>query len=82
MGPVLPVLKLLDVYGPCLSTAGTNDWARHRKILAATFNENRMSYVWGDLLRQIRGSLNKLLGCLKALHLQRRAPIPRKCMFK
>ncbi|KAH8891773.1 cytochrome P450 [Thozetella sp. PMI_491] len=47
--------KLLEVYGPCLSTSGSgDDWARHRKVLAAPFNENTMAFVWGEALRQAR----------------------------
>lgn len=50
-------LELLEVYGPCLSTAGTDDWARHRKILAAPFNENIMKLVWDGTLRQVKSLL-------------------------
>lgn len=49
--------ELLEVYGPCLSTAGSDDWARHRKILAAPFNENIMKFVWDESLRQVRSLL-------------------------
>ncbi|KAL1607621.1 hypothetical protein SLS60_002555 [Paraconiothyrium brasiliense] len=44
--------KLLEVYGPCISTADATNWPRHRKILAAPFNEAAMSYVWSESLRQ------------------------------
>lgn len=44
--------ELLEVYGPCISTAGWDDWPRHRKILAAPFNERVMSFVWDESLRQ------------------------------
>jgi cytochrome P450 len=44
--------KLLEVYGPCLSTAGWHDWSRHRKPLAAPFNESIMQFVWNESLRQ------------------------------
>lgn len=50
-------IELLEVYGPCLSTAGSDDWARHRKILAAPFNESIMSFVWYESLRQAQGML-------------------------
>ncbi|KAF2967255.1 hypothetical protein GQX73_g6347 [Xylaria multiplex] len=43
--------KLLEVYGPCVSTAG-DDWARHRRVLAAPFNESIMEFVWNESLRQ------------------------------
>lgn len=49
--------ELLEVYGPCLSTAGSDDWARHRKILAAPFNENIMKFVWDESLRQVESLL-------------------------
>lgn len=49
--------ELLEVYGPCLSTAGSDDWARHRKILAAPFNENIMKFVWDESLCQVKSLL-------------------------
>ncbi|KAI3390266.1 hypothetical protein diail_10733, partial [Diaporthe ilicicola] len=49
--------KLLEVYGPCISTAGWDDWPRHRKVLAAPFNESIMSFVWGESLRQAAAML-------------------------
>ncbi|TGJ76588.1 hypothetical protein E0Z10_g10868 [Xylaria hypoxylon] len=48
--------KLLEVYGPCVSTAG-DDWARHRRVLAAPFNESIMEFVWDESLRQARSML-------------------------
>ncbi|KAK4167924.1 cytochrome P450 [Cladorrhinum sp. PSN259] len=45
--------KLLEVYGPSLTTAGSEDWPRHRKVLAAPFmNESIMSFVWEESIRQ------------------------------
>ncbi|KAK5993820.1 Cytochrome P450 monooxygenase ORF6-like protein [Cladobotryum mycophilum] len=44
--------KLLEVYGPCISSAGWDDWARHRKPLAAPFNESVMKFVWEESLNQ------------------------------
>ncbi|KAF3016433.1 hypothetical protein E8E14_004771 [Neopestalotiopsis sp. 37M] len=49
--------KLLEIYGPCLSTAGWEDWARHRKVLAAPFNESIMRFVWNEAVRQTQGML-------------------------
>ncbi|KAI1413651.1 cytochrome P450 [Hypoxylon sp. FL1857] len=49
--------KLLEVYGPCISTAGWDNWARHRKVLAAPFNEGTMRFVWVESLRQAKGML-------------------------
>lgn len=40
------------MYGPCISTADTPDWPRHRKVLAAPFNENAMSFVWDESVSQ------------------------------
>ncbi|KAK2609107.1 hypothetical protein QQS21_002334 [Conoideocrella luteorostrata] len=44
--------KLLEAYGPCLTTAARHDYARHRKPLASLVNENMMRFVWGESLRQ------------------------------
>ncbi|KAJ5612403.1 cytochrome P450 [Penicillium lagena] len=44
--------KVLEVYGPCISTANGPDWARHRKIVAAPFNEGIMSYTWDESVEQ------------------------------
>lgn len=45
---------MLEVYGPCISTASWTDWPRHRKILASPFNENIMKFVWNESLNQTR----------------------------
>ncbi|KAG8169916.1 hypothetical protein KVR01_000661 [Diaporthe batatas] len=42
----------LNVYGLSISTAGTEDWARHRKAMAAPFNESIMKFVWDESIRQ------------------------------
>lgn len=57
VGRLLTKAELLEVYGPCLSTAGSDDWARHRKLLAAPFNENIMKFVWDESLHQIKSLL-------------------------
>ncbi|KAI9675452.1 MAG: hypothetical protein M1822_008930 [Bathelium mastoideum] len=44
--------KLLEVYGPCISTASWKDWPRHRKVLAAPFNESIMNFVWNESQKQ------------------------------
>ncbi|KAI1419302.1 cytochrome P450, partial [Xylaria sp. FL1777] len=50
--------KLLEVYGPCISTAGWDDWARHRRVLAAPFNnESIMEFVWDESVRQAKSML-------------------------
>ncbi|KAF7863256.1 hypothetical protein EAF04_007338 [Stromatinia cepivora] len=48
---------LLEVYGPCISTASWTDWPRHRKVLATPFNENIMKFVWQESLKQARKML-------------------------
>ncbi|RAH58946.1 cytochrome P450 monooxygenase [Aspergillus piperis CBS 112811] len=49
--------KVLEVYGPCISTASWNDWPRHRKVLATSFNESAMSFVWEESVEQTRQML-------------------------
>ncbi|TGO15133.1 hypothetical protein BTUL_0044g00720 [Botrytis tulipae] len=48
---------LLEVYGPCISTANWTNWPRHRKVLAAPFNENIMKFVWQESLTQAKEML-------------------------
>ncbi|KAI0968467.1 cytochrome P450 [Xylaria arbuscula] len=50
-------LKLLELYGPCISTAKWDEWPRHRKIMATPFNETIMKSVWDESLRQTKGML-------------------------
>lgn len=54
--------KLLEVYGPCLSTASFDDWPRHRKPLAAPFNESIMKFVWEQSLSQAGAMLRSWTG--------------------
>ncbi|PYI22749.1 cytochrome P450 [Aspergillus violaceofuscus CBS 115571] len=49
--------KVLEVYGPCISTASWTDWPRHRKVLATPFNESVMSFVWDESVEQTRQML-------------------------
>lgn len=51
------ISELLEVYGPCISTASWTDWPRHRKVLAAPFNENIMKFVWEESLNQANDML-------------------------
>ncbi|KAJ5280848.1 cytochrome P450 [Penicillium angulare] len=44
--------KILEVYGPCISTADQDNWARHRKVVATPFNESAMSSVWDESIKQ------------------------------
>ncbi|KAF2846612.1 cytochrome P450 [Plenodomus tracheiphilus IPT5] len=48
---------LLEVYGPCISTADLTNWPRHRKVLAAPFNESIMKFVWKESLDQAKQML-------------------------
>lgn len=42
----------LEVYGLCISTTSWEDWLRHRKVLAAPFNEKILKLVWNETLKQ------------------------------
>ncbi|KAJ5108016.1 cytochrome P450 [Penicillium angulare] len=44
--------KILEIYGPCISTADQDNWARHRKVVATPFNESAMSFVWDESIKQ------------------------------
>ncbi|KAF2993645.1 hypothetical protein E8E14_000795 [Neopestalotiopsis sp. 37M] len=50
-------LKILELYGPCISTAKWPDWPRHRKPMAMPFNETIMTSVWDESLRQAQAML-------------------------
>ena len=39
-------LKMLEVYGPAKTSATWRDWPRYREVLATSFNENTMKFVW------------------------------------
>lgn len=43
---------MLEVYGPSVFTVGMRDWPRHRRAVAAPFNEAGMEFVWGEALHQ------------------------------
>ena len=58
-------VELLEVYGPCISTASWTDWQRHRKVLAAPFNENIMKFVWNESINQAREMLQTWTGTAK-----------------
>jgi cytochrome P450 len=45
--------KLLEVFGPVLSTADNLNWVRHRKVVAAPFSESVMNDVWRESLGQV-----------------------------
>jgi cytochrome P450 len=49
--------ELLEIYGPCISTASWVDWPRHRKVIASPFNEGNMKYVWDESLKQVHQML-------------------------
>ena len=48
---------MLEVYGPCISTASWKEWPRHRKVLATPFNENIMKFVWDESIKQTVGMI-------------------------
>lgn len=45
-------LEMLNVYGPSVFTVGLQDWPRHRKAVAAPFNQSIMKFVWDTTLGQ------------------------------
>ncbi|RAL11437.1 cytochrome P450 [Aspergillus homomorphus CBS 101889] len=49
--------KMLDVFGPNVATTIGADWQRHRKIVAAPFNERLNSFVWDEAISQTQGLL-------------------------
>ncbi|KAK6197116.1 glutathione S- transferase, nitrogen catabolite repression regulator [Pestalotiopsis sp. IQ-011] len=55
-------LKILELYGPCISTAKWPDWPRHRKPMATPFNETIMTSVWDESLRQARAMVQTWVG--------------------
>lgn len=57
---------LLEVYGPCISTAGWDDWTRNREIFATPCNESIMRFVWNEALRQITAMLGSWVGVRSA----------------
>ncbi|KAK8079209.1 cytochrome P450 [Apiospora phragmitis] len=57
---VRPVHKyqVLSIFGPSLFNAQTDEYPRHRKAVAAPFNESTMKFVWLETLRQSRSMVN------------------------
>ncbi|KAL4744326.1 hypothetical protein BDW72DRAFT_212824 [Aspergillus terricola var. indicus] len=53
----LELYTLLNIFGPNVATTAGSDWQRHRKILAAPFNEGMSSFVWREALLQAQGML-------------------------
>ncbi|PYI23590.1 cytochrome P450 [Aspergillus violaceofuscus CBS 115571] len=49
--------KMLDVFGPNVATTLGADWQRHRKIVAAPFNEGINSLVWEEASSQAQALL-------------------------
>ncbi|PYH85407.1 putative cytochrome P450 [Aspergillus uvarum CBS 121591] len=49
--------KTLDVFGPNVATTLGADWQRHRKIVAAPFNEGINSLVWDEAASQAQALL-------------------------
>lgn len=46
--------EVLGIYGPSLFNAPIEEWPRHRKTVAAPFNESIMDFAWHETLRQSR----------------------------
>ena len=44
----------LNVFGPNLNTVEGEDWQRHRRLTAPSFNEKTSSLVWNEASRQAR----------------------------
>jgi cytochrome P450 len=50
--------EILEVFGPCISSAAAGNWARHRKVIATPFNESIMSFVWSESMQQAHDLVN------------------------
>ncbi|TVY16613.1 Cytochrome P450 [Lachnellula arida] len=68
---VRPIEKyqILAIYGPSVLTVNLDDWPRHRKAVAAPFNQANAEFVWGEALRQ-----TKAMGHYWASHAQAGIP--------
>ncbi|RAQ54173.1 cytochrome P450 [Aspergillus flavus] len=53
----IELFTLLNVFGPNVATTEGADWQRHRKIVAAPFNESLNSFVWREALTQAQSML-------------------------
>lgn len=51
----------LNVFGPNLNTVEREDWQRHRRLTAPSFNEKTSSLVWDEASRQARDMLRSWL---------------------
>lgn len=51
--------QMLNVFGHNAATVGWTDWKRHRKIIAAPFNERTNHLVWNESLRQARDMIKE-----------------------
>lgn len=47
-------LGMLAIYGPSVFTVDLDEWPRHRKAVAAPFNEELMKAVWDESLLHTR----------------------------
>ncbi|KAK6836565.1 hypothetical protein PG987_007060 [Apiospora arundinis] len=61
---VRPVHKyqVLSIFGPSLFNAPIDEWPRHRKAVAAPFNEPTMKFVWSETLRQSQSMVSYWVG--------------------
>lgn len=53
----------LNVFGPSLITVEGDDWQRHRRLTAPSFNEKASSVVWAEALRQAHDMLKSWTLC-------------------
>lgn len=53
--------EILEVFGPCISSATARNWARHRKVIAAPSNESIMSFVWSESIQQAHDLISSWL---------------------
>ena len=47
-------LGMLAIYGPSVFTVDMDDWPRHRRAVAAPFNEDLMELVWDEAILHTR----------------------------
>ncbi|KAF3765290.1 cytochrome P450 [Cryphonectria parasitica EP155] len=45
------VTEMLDIFGPSISTAQGDQWLKHRRITASSFNDQNNSIVWSEAVR-------------------------------
>ncbi|RAH86030.1 cytochrome P450 monooxygenase [Aspergillus japonicus CBS 114.51] len=66
--------KVLEVYGPCISTASWTDWPRHRKVLATPFNETWDGAAEGQITSVAKDTRTLSLNVLAATGFRKSFP--------